>query len=321
LSEKNWDFEDTREPDFQISEVIDLIKPYYSLINEKNVVCLHHGTYNVYEVNNEYIFRIPDKTIYNEKGFELIKSEMEKLNFLRDKLSKPIPFVEFVSKDVDKPLVGYKKIPGTSISKHWKFIPEDKKIAIAKSIGSFLSELHNENLLEKYSSRFNKKKTTNLDIKNHFLDIYKQTKEKIFPMLSNDLSSYIEQFFKKFLTDCDQNYFEARVTHLDFDTSNILINTEDYAISGIIDFEDTDINDPAYDFPFISEGEEFFKTVLNNYSGQKDNFLLSRIKFYYQRAGISYILYGLEHKIQSMVDYGIYLLEKRKTTPFELKFS
>ncbi|MFX1505941.1 MAG: hypothetical protein ACFFDC_07480, partial [Promethearchaeota archaeon] len=69
--------------------------------------------------------------------------------------------------------------------------------------------------------------------------------------------------------------------------------------------------DPAGDFIFFDEGEYFLNHLLDNYNGFKDRRLKHRMKFLYCRAGLIYILTGLDYNIPRMVDYGLYLIRKR----------
>lgn len=312
---EEWDFENSRTPDFTITKVIQLIKPFYSSVTEEKIKFLHHGTYNVYEVD-DYIFRIPDRTLFNEKGGKLIVDEIQKLNFLRKNLHTPIPEPIFVSDDNRKPLVGYKKIEGISIDRLWLDLDDKQKIIIAKSTGLFLTELHSPMLLQKAIKELSIEPIAREEIKEIFMNLYKKTRKKIYPLLAEHLRNSLDIVFFDFLEDFTNYNFNLCITHQDFDTSNILINPNTYEITGIIDFEDMGIGDPAYDLIFLRQGKTFFETLLNNYTRQKDKYLQKRILFYFRRSGIPYLLYGIDHNIPEMISYGKYLLEKRISYSF-----
>ena len=314
MNEEEWDFENQRDPDFTSSQAINLIKPYYDSVTENKLLFLHHGTFNVYEVDN-YIFRIPDKTLYNRKGWNLIRREVNNLNFVRNNLTITVPKPEFISTDPSKPLVGYVKIPGQSLDKLWKFITGEKIISIAKELGLFLAQFHSSTMQKHYVSRFNVVPLTQDDIARDFKEIFDRVKNIIYPMITNSLQKHLEALFTDYLDNFDKCRFTPCVTHQDFDTSNILIDPESYKISGIIDFEDMNLGDPAYDLVFIAQGRSFSDTLLSNYAN-KDEFLLKRISFYYQRTGIPYLLYGIDHNLPDMIKYGKYMLNKRMSLPF-----
>ena len=90
-----------------------------------------------------------------------------------------------------------------------------------------------------------------------------------------------------------------------------MVDPESLKVTGIIDFEDLGIGDRAYDLIFINQGKSFFNNLLDNYS-YNDSSIRQRILFYHQRVALPYFLYGIEHNNQEMIEYGKYLLEKRK---------
>lgn len=317
MVDEEWDFENLRSPDFTTPKVIQLIKPFYDPVIDENIKFLHHGTYNVYEVD-DYIFRIPDKTLYNEKGAKLITEEIRKLNFLRNHLSTPIPEPLFVSDDIKKPLVGYKKIEGTSVDKLWLTLKEEQYLTIAASIASFLNELHSPVLLQKAIKELSFEPIKSEKIWEDYEKIYENTRKKIYPLLSEMLQKSLDTLFKDYFEDLSNSSIDLCLTHQDFDASNILINPDTCKITGIIDFEDMGIGDPAYDLIFIGQGKRFFETMMNNYNGQKDVHLQKRIFFYFRRTGIPYLLYGIDHSLPEMISYGKYILEKRINYDFKV---
>lgn len=309
MIEREWNFENDRSSDFSISNAVSLIKPYYNNVSEAKLTFLHHGTFNVYEVDN-YIFRIPDKTLYNIKGYEIIQKEIKKLHFLHNQFSFKIPNPVFVSDNPDYPLVGYEKVPGLALEKIWDKIPENMYSFIAKDIASFLNELHSKKILTTFLNDFNEKKLSDQDIKHSFETIFEKVKEKVYLIISEQSRLFLKDIFENFFSLFDKNTFIPCVTHQDFDVSNILVDPNSFRVTGIIDFEDMGIGDPAYDLVFIDQKKDFFKSLLINYT-HIDATIEQRILFYYQRIAIPYFLYGIENNVQEMIDYGHYLLQKR----------
>ena len=310
MDDNNWNFEETRQSDFSNSEIAGFIKPYYPSVKEEKLNLLHHGSFNVYEIDG-FIFRIPDKTLFNKKGFDLIQRETKKLSFLKNKLKLKIPEPLFVSKSPELPIVGYNKIPGSSIEKIWDKIPANKKNSIAREIGIFLKQFHSQDLAEKFIREFKPNISSYLDIKDIYENIFNKTRELIYPLLKKELIDKIEQLFINYFNELNSKKFTVCLTHQDFDTSNILIDEETFEIIGIIDFEETDIGDPAYDLIFWNQGITFQESLLKTYNEKTDPYLEARILFYYKRSGIPYMLYGIENNLPDMITYGKFLLEKR----------
>ncbi|MFX0076348.1 MAG: phosphotransferase family protein [Candidatus Hermodarchaeota archaeon] len=140
-------FEENRACDISIMDVIDSLYGFFPDIEEDDIQFFYHGTYNVFEVKNRYIFRIPTKVFRNQKGAKLIQNEIKMLHHIRKYVSVAIPDVLYVSFDPDCPLMGYEKIDGIPLSRCYYKIPQPTRFQIAKEIGVFLSELHSNELL------------------------------------------------------------------------------------------------------------------------------------------------------------------------------
>ncbi len=80
-------------------------------------------------------------------------------------------------------------------------------------------------------------------------------------------------------------------------------------LSGVIDFADATLNDPAHDFQNIVEygGEEFFEAVKIHYHGKDDPALLKRTKLRIKARPLfeaSYsLLFGFEERFKNRMEY------------------
>ncbi|MFX1314611.1 MAG: phosphotransferase family protein [Promethearchaeota archaeon] len=304
-------YEENRAPDISQEEIIDSLFIIFPDIKEQEVKFLYHGTYNVFEVKERYIFRFPDKVFRNRSGVDLIQKEVKMLYHIRNYVSITIPEPIYISIEPDFPFVGYERIPGTSLSVNFNQIHNNEKIKIAKEIGKFLSQLHSEALYrEILRKRIIEKDFTMDKYKREWVEYFKKTQNLIYPLLSEKQQDWITQLFNKFLNKRDNFNFIPTVIHGDFDISNVLINPKTFEITGIIDFEDSRIYDPATDFLFYDEGEFFLNQILENYQGKLDPNFKERIQFLYGRNCLPYIEFGLENDLPDMVNAG---LEKLKS--------
>ena len=110
-------FEDLRPCDISLSTIIDRLYGFFPDIQTNDIKFFYHGTYNVFEVKNHYIIRIPDKTLRNQKGVNLILNEVKILHHIRKYVSVEVPEPIFISTDPDCPIMGYKKIMGNPLHK------------------------------------------------------------------------------------------------------------------------------------------------------------------------------------------------------------
>ncbi len=307
-------YEESNPSDVDINQVIKEFSKFLSHLSKNQVKFLYHGTYNVYEVQSKYIFRIPDQFLRNENGVKLIQKETDTLNFLKNHISIPIPQPLFISRNKDFPFVGYEKIPGISLSRIFHMTNASYRRKIAEQIAPFLNTLHSELMYKNFivsSQSWEPMKSDSY--KQFWSKRLERLKKVVFPKIKTIEKNWLERIFDEFLSNEKNFHFLPKLVHGDFDTSNILVNpdTNIPEITGIIDFEECSIYDPAYDLQFFDEGEEFLNTLLLHYEYSNDPSLYSRMKFLYCRQCIEYLEFGIDHNRKGMIKVGIQMLKKR----------
>lgn len=270
-------------------------------IKKNEIKFLYHGSYNVYEVKERYIFKFPDKNIHPE----LLPQEKAFLDFFKPYISYKIPEPLFYDFNSQQKYLGYKKISGISLSKHYHGISDKDKQCLAEQIVIFLGELHSTELLKKYQEKFPMRFSTEIykkQIEQQFITI----QEKFFPKLTIEQQKWLIKLFTEYLNDKRNFKFKPCIILSDFDTSNILIDPQKLAVTGIIDFEEPQIYDRAADLLFFGEGNAFTDHLVENYlklTNIKDESLNTRRKFLYQRIPLIYMDYGLHFNLESMIKY------------------
>ncbi len=304
-------FEETRAADITITEVIDAMYGFFPDLDKTDIKFFYHGTYNVFEVKDQFIFRIPDKVFRNHKGVELIQNEFKILHHIQKYVSVAIPDPIYLSIDPDCPLMGYEKIEGVPLSKCYYRTSNYEKIKIAKEISKFLSELHSDELFKDAVSKQIVKPTFSCE---SYQKNWEKYLEKIqlttFKTMNSNQKKWITSLFNSFLSEKKNFKFEYTIIHGDFDISNILVNDKTFEITGIVDFEESRIYDPAADFLFYEEGDLFLNELLSNYEGVLETNFKRRMKFLYGRSSLGYIEFGVENNLPNMIEAG---LQKLKT--------
>ncbi len=308
-------FEENNPSDIPIDAVLSCLKTHFPKVSESEVHFLYHGTYNVYEVTHDsqnLIFRFPDRSLRNESGVQIIKREVETLIFLKEFLTFTIPNPEFISSDPNLPYIGYQKIPGVSLSKLFSQLSTDQSVFIGQQIGKFLSELHDISLTRYYSSFSNAfdwaTSSSSFSVSQYMQQHrhqYKVLRTRVFPFLSQLQQEWSIHQFKDFFTLESEIEFLPALCHCDFDTTNILIDPQTYTVTGIIDFEDTRLYDPAVDLLFFNEGEIFLQSILSTYTEYIDPNIRDRMKFLFKTTFLPYILFGLDHDRPDLIQAGI----------------
>ena len=305
-------FEDLRPCDIPLSKIIDGLYGFFPDIEKDEIKFFYHGTYNVFEVKKRYIFRIPDKSLRNQKGVELILNEVKVLHHVRKYVSVEIPDPIFLSIDPDCPIMGYKKIEGVPLYKAFNKIPNEKLLEIAYNIGEFLTNLH--------SKRLFKDAIKNKIVEDVFsCKLYKENLEQyfdsiqrsVFILLNEAQKQWISKIFTCFLDNKANFDFSFSLIHGDFDLSNIIINPHNFNVQGIVDFEESRVYDRAADFLFYREGEMFQNRVISSYKELLDERFEERMEFLYKISCLGYLSYGINNDLPDLVNQGLILLKKR----------
>ena len=264
--------------------IISTILPQF---RGRRVVFLDEGRdFQIFEVNAEWLFRFPKRP---ESAARLMK-EYRLLSDLKGRVSLPIPDYRHFRESrgaLSWPFAGYKKIPGT---------PGDVAEAInwpttARQLGSFLAELHTypvERALEagvprekRFLARWRDEALAGLDDIAHL------------PVDQRDLSEYL----KRDLPGCAGG--TPRLVHNDLWAEHILIDPHTHSVSGIIDWGDAAVGDPAVDLApvYAWRGEQGLRDVLNLYPATLTSDIVDRARYLATCLAIRNISLGqnLEH--------------------------
>jgi aminoglycoside 2''-phosphotransferase len=173
-----------------------------------------------------------------------------------------------------------------------------------------LSQLHSKDLVQQaINNRIIDIEFNSDEYRQDWNRYYEEIRKISFQLLNNNQKIWIQDLFIEFLGD-DKNFdFTPTIIHGDFDTSNVLVDPRTFEVTGIIDFEESRIYDPAADFPFYREGDLFLKNLLTKYQGIKDQNFEERMKFLYGCTCLHYIKFGIEHNYSNMIQAGLQMLK------------
>ncbi|MCL4326331.1 MAG: aminoglycoside phosphotransferase family protein [Candidatus Thermoplasmatota archaeon] len=269
--------------------------------NGKVVPIAKGWSYMVYSIDDSLIVRIPKFTNYNEK----IKIEVDLLRALKGLLpiTIPEPEIRMVKKNgIDTMFMIYSQIPG--IIPDPCYMNNINYFKIGAYLSSFLNVLHTIPLSIVDNIKLNRVGAINL--KNRYKMIFIKLKKYGFPLLNNATVVYLQNLFDKFLS-LDLSDFTPVLIHGDIGPGNILFNQNCLHITGIIDWEDCEVGDPAIDLAGVRSylGNKIFNIVYEKYTGKIDSTFMERIRFYESVIGIYPLLYGIENNHEVYIKKGI----------------
>lgn len=252
----------------------------------------------VVTVNHEWVFRFPK---YQEEFVNATK-EYHVLKVLQKHISLPIPVPQYAhleTKNYKDAYIGYRLIPGRPLFKQ-SFLALEDHDKLAQQLGTFLRELHSVPTADVQSLDL---KT--LDSRKTWMKFYKEVRDHLYPMMREDATRKLSMLFETFLNDPRNFTFEPKLIHGDFGPTNILYKDSD--ISGILDFGECSIDDPAIDIAALigkfGYGEGFIKLMEPAYPNVLD--YLNRAKFYASTFALQDALFGYKHKNKELLQYGL----------------
>lgn len=237
-------------------------------------------------INKQQVFRFP-KTV---QIIDQIKNECELLEQLSQKNPVlQIPQYKMIYEGEVLKAVTYPFLNGESLNEH----PFDlrKNPENAQLLGDFLTKLH----------QIKGSHLPSIHTFRYWQSLFESLRKKVFSALRDEERQAIEEVFTHFLNNYMAFSYKKAPIHGDLSASNILFDRVENRISGIIDFTDAQMGDPAFDFAGIywNYGPEYTRKVLSFYhSDESLEELLDRISRFY---GLQPVFHEMLHSIENSV--------------------
>ena len=253
------------------------------------------------EVNDEYVFRF----LKRRDAADNLEKEVRLLPELESRLPVRIPHFDHIwhgGAEYELPFVGYRKIEGVPLG-NW-CLNSPNMDGLANELGSIITELHSfpMDLIDRLG-------VIHLDTtqwEDKFRIFHGKICERVFPLLDAEQQSEVSEFWDAYFSNSANFRFTPALLHDDLAGEHIRCDKAKGAVSGIIDWTDASVGDPALDFTGILDdcGVEFTKKVLSAYRGKADADLLKRATFYSKVVPFYEILYGLDFD-RPHLDHGL----------------
>ena len=277
---------------------LQIIRKSFPEVSEEQINVFDDGwDYLVLVVNGQNVFRFPRTK--REMYLQRLSTEA---NFLKQFYSKSpvlVPKSELHTDESEGSYVTYDFIPGVQFSKDLaKTFSKESLLAIAQELGNFLTVLHSFSI-EEAKNLGVKQKDPAIEWKNNLQEI----KNEVFPKISIEERKWITKLYEDFLELIQVSPFIARVIHFDIMLEHIIVDPDTQKLSGIIDFTDMEIADPALDFSILHQyGDEFLQEVYKYYQLPRDNNFEQRRKFYNNRLVVAYLKHSLKINDQKRIE-------------------
>lgn len=272
---------------FDKDKYVSIIQIHIRNLNKSDVIWYEDGWDFVVAVVGEQVFRFPRRKDYESK----LPIEVKFTDQFITRSPVDIPkLILHHNVDIGN-YVTYTFLPGAQFKRKLAdTFPVEKKLEIARQIGCFLTAIH--------SFPVSKAKEIGIEEINSlksWTDRLEYIKTKVFPYLNQKEQEWTIHVFTRFINLITAYPIQNVMSHSDIMPEHIIVDPKTYTLSGIIDFGDIVIADPAYDFTFLNKyGKDFLEEAYRSYTLPKDPNFEARRQFYEDRLVVT----NLEHSIK-----------------------
>jgi aminoglycoside phosphotransferase (APT) family kinase protein len=261
---------------------------------------------SVFEINREWIVRVPRRD--EVRGW--MRKEAVLLPVLAPALPVPVPRFEVVEDVGPTSFVAYRKLEGD---------PLDPKAclgvggaAMAAQLGGFLTALHT--FSRESAIRAGLADADASEWLEQQRDLAERGEREVMPLLDPDERRRAQAFFDEFFSTWDGS-LDLVLVHADLGPAHILRRGS--TVSGVIDWSDARLGDPALDLAWLvyGTGTRFADALLRAYAGRELEEALRRRALFYHRLGPWHeALYGFETERPDLVASGLAGIRQRLPT-------
>lgn len=255
-------------------------------------------------VNDRLIFRFPKRPEVAAR----LDLETRLLPELAPRLPLAIPHFTYIAKPASRNFpylfVGYQALPGLA-QPDW---PDEVGEAgwWKAPLADFLTALHafpveRARQLGVLEQNFTRPGEPGGPWRDSLEEFYSAVRERISPLLSDERQERVAAYFEDFLDDDRHFRFAPVLLHADLFEDHVLLDPATRTVTGIIDFGDVCLGDPAYDVT---------PAVLPFYKGRIDPTFEQRQLFYQRLAPFIALNFGLDYADPALVEYGLSVINQ-----------
>jgi len=184
-------------------------------------------------------------------------------------------------------------------------ITTEQLAALAPALATFLSELHSFPIAQAVQAGV--QEHTPAQWRERYQELYTDLQKRVFPLLDVQLRAQSERLWENFLDERAIFAFQPVLIHGDLGCEHIFCDPLRGVLTGVIDWGDATIGDPALDFVGLQSGRgrEFTERVLASYQGTVDIAFWRRLDFYLRYLPYSELLYGSYSANEKFITKGI----------------
>ena len=279
-----------QKPEISRESARQVLRSQFPSVDASSIELLGEGwDFRAFVVDGRWIFRFP-------KSRESEQRLLTELRFLEDVaalLPLSVPRYLFCGTPAEwfpYHFAGYAMLPGTPAMS--VELSHSALIAVAVQLGRFLGSLH----------RFEVAHAISLGLRSCIDDdTIRAAREGALTDLASVRQTVDDNLYQRcatFLRDDSrlppEDEGPLRVLHNDLGDEHVLVQAETGVVTGVIDWTDAAVGDPALDFArlWAWQGEAFTKVMLDEYGLPADPLMLDRIRYRGVCTAVGTLFYG-----------------------------
>ena len=283
------------------SRLISLIHRHTPFRVRSHTVLLEGWDNVVLLANGSHVFRFTRRPDVAEQ----LRKEAQLLPTLSEYLTLRVPAPEYFWMDGDPPhFIGHRAIPGEQLRA--SHMPDSSRGRYSSSLAVFLTQLQGiplgevDDLVPRH---------TGGDWRGLYQGLKEEVERMVAPRLPLEEASRLLGDFDVYLEEPSNFRFSPRLIHRDLSSDHILHDPATGDLTGVIDWGDSCIGDPAFDITGLlaDYGLTFAKSVMAAKGDPAE--YLERAGFYARNVGVHQALHGLNVGDGAHVEAGLRRLE------------
>lgn len=252
-------------------------------------------------VNNEFVFRFPRR----QDSVSSLEVERCLLPLLVSHLPLPIPRFDFVSEPLPGHpwrFVGYRVLPGRPLAEVPTHAVDSQRVG--RALGRFLRALHDAPV--KWAESCGAP-TYSPDawVERHW-QLAQEITSLVEERLGTETARRLREVWNRYRGDPRYRNFRPAIVHADLNPDHVLVDPSTGEVTGVIDFGDICVGDPAVDFAGLPDA--VVEAMLTTY-GRYDPGLLQRRAILTSAAALHAVHFGATVGDDSILCEGLLALQ------------
>ncbi|MBD0370933.1 MAG: phosphotransferase [Pyrinomonadaceae bacterium] len=262
----------------------------------ETIDCLGEGDFCIaYLVNDEWVFRFAK----HEKAAASLAREACLLPLIANRFDVRTPSPEIVSVYEAPAFMDYKMLPGPALTQErYLRLCEPERERCARQVGEFLAQMHAADL-----ATARRCGVMVADYAAQYRGLLARARKYLYANLAETERAFVEQTVNLYLESKALSAFEPALLHGDLSPDHVLYDESTSSVTGIIDFGDMIVGDPAQDLVLVYEdyGLDCFERFLRAYAPLDKDSLLRRVYHFYVLGAIEWAVEKAEQASAELV--------------------